>query len=73
MEEKVEKIKSTEELEKEYEGLYYGSFRIKPANSIVSITAIVFKGSKILLGTSKNDMVMYDLKTWKRENKGSAP
>lgn len=38
-----------------------------------ALTSIVFRGSKILVGTAKNEMVMFDLKAWKREVKGSVP
>jgi hypothetical protein len=32
---------------------------------MITITALSIKNSKILLGTSKNELVLYDLKKWK--------
>lgn len=66
-------MKKLEELQSEYEGIYFGSFRLKAANSVHLITALDFKGSKMLVSTTKNEIDLFNLKNWKKDNKNSTP
>jgi hypothetical protein len=56
-----------------YKGTYFNSFKLTSAKSHSTITAIAFRGSKILLATSKNEMVLYNLQTWKKSAVQSGP
>lgn len=38
-----------------------------------AITALDFKGSKVLLTTTKNQMMLFNLKTWKKDAAHSTP
>ena len=46
------RIKKVTELANEYQNLYFGSFKLK--GNVQIVTAIDFKGSKVLLANTKN-------------------
>lgn len=50
-----------------YNKYYYGTVSLKANNSIHSVTALCIKNSKILIANTKNELILYDLKKWKKD------
>jgi hypothetical protein len=55
---------TNKELEETYGESYYGSLSLR-GKGISTITALTVKGSKVLLGNSRNELLLYDLRKWK--------
>lgn len=49
-----------------YSEYYYGSLSLRAANSMHTVTAISVKNSKVLFANTKNELMLYDLKKWKK-------
>ena len=45
----------------------YGTLSLKSQNSLYSVTSFTIKNSKVLYGNSKNELILYDLKKWKKD------
>lgn len=58
-------IKTAKELEEIYQDMYYGSVNLKGNKNISNVTCLAIKHSKILVGNSKNELVLFDLRRWK--------
>ena len=68
-----EKAKTVQEIDEEYKSLFYGSFNLRPSNSIYSVTAFAFKTSKVIVANTKNELILYCLKNWKKDGKAHGP
>ena len=68
-----EKAKTLQEIESEYSNIFYGNINLRSSNSIHSITAFAAKSSKILLANTKNELILYCLKNWKKDGKTHGP
>lgn len=60
-------MKNNKQLEEQYADLYYGVVSLRASNSLCTIDAVCLKYSKILLSNSKNELVLFDLKRWKKD------
>lgn len=61
----IVQAKSQKELEEIYGEHLYGTISLKSNKNISTITCITLKNSKILVGNSRNELVLYDLRKWK--------
>jgi len=60
--------RSGKQLEEQYPKLFYGVLSLKAAGSMSQIEAVALKNSKVLVSTSKNELVFYDLRKWKKDS-----
>lgn len=61
-------VKSSKQLEEQYSPLFYGVLSLKASNSLSMVDSVCLKNSKILISSSKNELVLFDLKRWKKDS-----
>ena len=60
-------VKSSKQLEEQYAPLFYGVLSLRPSNSLSVVDAVCLRNSRSLVSNSKNELVLFDLKRWKKE------
>ena len=48
-----------------YGDWFYGNISLRNSKQLTTVTSLAIKHSKVLLGNSKNELVLYDLRKWK--------
>ena len=57
--------KTNKELQEMYGDWFYGNISLRNSKQLTTVTSLAIKHSKVLLGNSKNELVLYDLRKWK--------